>query len=152
MILITDTNILFSFFRKNPVRAIIVNSALLGLRVVIPEYSLEELSNNKRDICKYARLKDENEAELAIEILKLFVETRPLSFFEEYKEQGKAISPDPKDAPFFALALKLGGVIWSNEPRLKQQSAVKVYSTRDLIRDLGLEIDNGKSNQVTKSI
>lgn len=68
--------------------------------------------------------------------MESFVEVVPMELFQEYKEGGIIISPDPKDAPFFALALKLKGIIWSNEPRLKRQSKVKVFSTKEMREEL----------------
>ena len=62
----------------------------------------------------------------------MFVEVKSIEFFEEFKAESEQISPHAKDAPFFALALKLDSDIWSNEPRLKRQSRVKVYNTGEL--------------------
>jgi predicted nucleic acid-binding protein len=52
--------------------------------------------------------------------------------------KAKKISPDIDDIDFFALALKLGCGIWSNEERLKRQSAVKVLTTEELLKSLRL--------------
>ena len=136
MNLIVDTNILFSFFRENPVRNIIINSNLFGLELSTPEYAIDELWNNKSELMKYSGISIEKELENAIESLKLFVETKPINFFSKFKEDAIKISPDRKDAHFFALALKLNGVIWTNEPRLKKQSKVKILNTADLIKML----------------
>jgi predicted nucleic acid-binding protein len=46
---------------------------------------------------------------------------------------GQQISPDIDDAIYFALALKFEMPIWSNDARLENQSAVRVYSTSDLL-------------------
>ncbi len=132
MRLVVDTNILFSFFRENPVRSIIVNANQLGLELFTPEYAFEELQNNANDLLKYTKLKNENELEKIFTLLDLFVDKKSLSFFSDMKEEGKDISPDEKDAPFFALALKLKAEIWSNEPLLKQQSVIMVHSTPEL--------------------
>ena len=132
MIFIVDTNILFSFFRDNPVRTIIINSPFLGLRLITPEFALDELEKIKPNLLKYTQLHEKELSEI-FSALKLCIEVVPMDFFKNHKEKGLACSPDPKDAPFFALALKLGGEIWSNEPRLKRQKVVKVYSTADLI-------------------
>ena len=131
-----DTNILFSFFRENPVRFIIINSSFFGLELCTPEYAIEELWNNRVSLCKYARLKTEMELQTILSALKSYVEVKPMEFFEDYKEIGKSASPDKKDAPFFALALKLNAGIWSNEPRLKQQSVLPVFSTQEVMKEL----------------
>lgn len=134
MLLVVDTNVLFSFFRENPVRSIIINSESFGLGLFTPEYSIDELRSNKSDIFKYSGLKTDKELEFMIATLKSFVETKPISFFKEFKAESEQISPDDKDSPFFALALKLDASIWSNEPRLKRQSRVKVFNTAELRR------------------
>ncbi len=101
-----DTNILFSFFRDNPARQVIINQDLLGIKLVTPEYSTDELRNNKDALIKYSKL-SETEIESLINLIDSFVEIIPLEFFQEFKEEGVKVSPDLKDAPFFALALKL---------------------------------------------
>ncbi|MBI4141113.1 hypothetical protein HY485_04725 [Candidatus Woesearchaeota archaeon] len=138
MQLVVDTNILVSFFRENPVRFAIINSKMAGLELFTPEYAIDELKANKSDLLKYSKLKNEKELELVIAALRTFVEIKQISFFKEFKPQSIKISPDAKDAPFFALALKLKSSIWSNEPRLKRQSAVKVFNTRELLTLLKL--------------
>src|SRR3989344_2273779 len=61
------------------------------------------------------------------------------SEFDEYDEfLDKSIKnlPDPKDAPYLALALLRNASIWSNDPHLKEQSLVKVYTTKELVEAL----------------
>ena len=48
-------------------------------------------------------------------------------------QMAEKITPDPNDAEYFALALKLGCGIWSNDKKLKEQDKIKIYSTSDLI-------------------
>ena len=43
------------------------------------------------------------------------------------------LAPHPKDAEYFALALRFVFPIWSNEKAFKKQSKVKVFSTSDLV-------------------
>lgn len=64
-------------------------------------------------------------------ILEEFV---PLEELKEFRDRAESVCPDPKDIPYFALALKLGCPIWSNERKLKEgQSVVNVFSTEDLL-------------------
>ena len=132
MRLVLDTNILFSFFRENPVRKILIEANQLGLILYAPAYAIEELRKNKQDLLKYTGLKSNDEIELIMQTLQAIIEIKPGDFFEEYKEKAQTITPDLKDAPFFALALKLEADIWSNEPRLNKQSAVKVMTTQEV--------------------
>ena len=134
MKLVVDTNILFSFFRDTIVRKIIVNSKNLGLELFTPKYAFEEIIANKSKVMKYAGITSEEYFEFVISTLQYFVRTIPREFFEDLKEEAKRISPDLKDSPFFALALKLNCGIWSNEKRLKRQSRVSVFSTREIVR------------------
>lgn len=136
MKLVVDTNILVSFFRENPVRYIITNSKSLGIELLTPTYAFKELEKNKSDIIKYSKLKTDKELEFIITLLKSFIEIIPEEPIKEFEKKGKGISPDPKDSPFFALALKLNCPIWSNEPRLKEQSFVRIFSTLDLRKEL----------------
>ncbi|HIH22695.1 TPA: hypothetical protein HA238_03135 [Candidatus Micrarchaeota archaeon] len=57
---------------------------------------------------------------------------------DEYQEMmafAEKITPDPKDVPYIALALKLKIPIWSNDRDLKEkQDEVKVYNTKDLLK------------------
>ena len=138
MKLVVDTNILVSFFRENPVKSIIVSSKSFELELFTPEYALGELRANKPDIFKYSKLETDEEFEFTIGALGLFVETKPMSFFKEFEPDATEISPDPKDIPFFALALKLGSSIWSNEPRLQKQPSITVFSTAELRKLLGI--------------
>lgn len=132
MKLVVNTNILFSFFRENPVRELIVNSDFLGLELYTPRYAFSELRANKSDLIKYSGINKDKELEFAISTLEFFIEVMSDKFFKEFESEAKQISPHSKDAPFFALALKLDSEIWSNEPRLKRQSRVKVYNTEEL--------------------
>lgn len=130
MQLVVDTNILLSFFRNNPVRFIILNSELLGVSLFAPEHAIEELKNNKSDILKYSKLNSEQFNE-ALSRLSEFIEIVPKTSFNMFESEAKQLIHD-KDAPIFALALKLNSPIWSNEPRFKKQSSVKVFNTQDL--------------------
>ncbi|MBN2517441.1 MAG: hypothetical protein JXB14_01210 [Candidatus Altiarchaeota archaeon] len=49
-----------------------------------------------------------------------------------FMEKARNLSPDPNDSEYFALALKLGCPIWSNDKALKKQDVVRVYSTKEL--------------------
>jgi len=92
----------------------------------------------KQKLLKYAKT-EENELEILFSSLRACIEVVPMDSFHDCKEKGVAYFPDPKDAPFFALALKIDGKIWSNEPRLKKQNFIKVCSTPDLIQWLESE-------------
>lgn len=51
-------------------------------------------------------------------------------------EEASKISPDSDDVVYFALALKFDCSIWSNDKRLKEQPAVKILTTEELLEML----------------
>ena len=136
MQLVVDTNILISFFRDNPVRLIIINSDFLGLEISTPEYVIDELKKNESDVLKYSKISSVQFNEI-LEELKRFIKIISKQSFEQFESQAKQLIHD-KDIPLFALALKIGCAIWSNEPEFKQQSSVKVFNTEDLRKSLNL--------------
>ena len=54
--------------------------------------------------------------------------------FPRLENIAKRISPDLDDAPYFALALKQKCALWSNDKKLQEQSAVKVYTTEEIMQ------------------
>lgn len=130
MKLVVDTNILLSFFRKNPVRSVIINPQSLNIELYSPEHCWTELLNIKPSISKYCKLPSE-QIKLIFEELKEFVEIIPDELSKPFESQAKELIHD-KDIPIFALALKLNCPIWSNEPGFKNQSSVKIFNTREL--------------------
>ena len=133
MELVADANSLFSFFRENPVRFIILNSKSLNLQLFSPAHVLDELNNNIPDLVKYTKLSPK-EVSSIIEELKELISVIPSSEYKEFKSRAKQLSPhkSDKDMPYFALALKLNCPIWSNEPAFKEQSSVKIFNTEEL--------------------
>ncbi len=135
MQLVVDTNILVSFFRANPVKFIITNSASLGIKLLTPELTIDELKKNEKDILKYSKINSTRFNELLSELTR-FIEVYPKESFKEFEQEAKQLVHD-KDMPIFALALKLNCAIWSNEPSFKQQTKLPILSTRDMIELFG---------------
>ena len=145
--LVVDTNILFSFFRKGSATASIITGSHGGtLKLFAPELAVSELREYKPLICLKSDI-TAGEFELLLILAEYFVEFSPV---DEYKEHfNNAISLASgfsekdkaeflEDADFFALALKLGSLIWSNDTLFKEQSRVEVLSTSELLSRLGL--------------
>jgi predicted nucleic acid-binding protein len=65
-------------------------------------------------------------------ILKKRITSVPNEETEKFLSEARKISPDKGDADYFALALKLGCPIWSNDKMLKKQDTIVVYSTEEL--------------------
>ncbi len=140
MKLVIDANILFSFFRDNPVRFIIINASLIKLQLFSPAHVLEELNKNIQDLVKYTKLSS-LEISSIIEELKSVISIMPSQEYNEFGSEAKKLSPHKsgKDTPYFALALKLNCAIWSNEPAFKKQSRIKIFNTKELREHLNFK-------------
>lgn len=131
MLLVANANVLFSFFNaKSKAREIVL---LEDVKLFSPEFLLKELQKHRGEVKEKFGL-NEKQFSLTLELLKIVVGFVPLEEFNEFVEDAKKISPDKDDVQYFALALKLGIGIWSNDRALKKQSKVTIFSTEDLSR------------------
>lgn len=136
MRLVVDMNILFSFFKKwTFTRRLITRNDLV---LYAPLYALEEIKRYEDEIKKKGKI-DDSVFDLYKKVISWFVTFVPSTEYESYKEQAIAITPDPDDVVYFALALKLQCPIWSNDKALKKQSSVKVFSTPEVKNELGVQ-------------
>lgn len=99
-----------------------------------PEFIFEEFRKYK----EYLKGKTKRSEEDFNELFYLFernVILIPKEEIDPFIKQTKKISPDQKDVPYLALALKLRCGLWSNDRDLKEkQDVTQVYSTEDLIK------------------
>lgn len=136
MELVIDANILFSaLIKEGTTRELLLNSRL---RLYAPEFLIEEFTKYVSLLSKKTRVPEKKLKDLLKEMFEeanvKVIATPELS---EFMPKATEISPDPNDAIYFALALKLSCPIWSNDKRLKQQRSIKIYSTKDLIEMFG---------------
>lgn len=128
--LIIDANILFSALIRNGFTTdILLNTEL---DIYAPEFILEELNKYKGIIIKKSgvgKIKVEKILNIILNQIKIISKEEFLHLFKE----AYRISPDKKDAHYFALALKLNCPIWSNDKKLKDQKEIEVYSTEEII-------------------
>ncbi|MFZ2071311.1 MAG: PIN domain-containing protein [Halobacteriota archaeon] len=130
MLLVVDANVLFS--------AIIARGKTCDLifcewlQLIVPEFLFMELEEHKEEIIAKSSLSEDDFVEF-VNSLKERIDVIPRQEFERFLQEANRISPDPDDTEYFALALKFGAVLWSNEKRLKKQPKVTVFSTSDLI-------------------
>ena len=133
MKLIVDANILFSALIKDGVtRELILNDKL---KLFTPEYIFEEVLNHLQELEIKTRASKNQIEEILQELIdesKIYIMT--LNSIKSYKKKAKEISPDIRDVPYFAAALKIKGGIWLNDKELKKQKHVKIYSTSDLLK------------------
>ena len=125
--LIIDTNVLFAFFSSKRVVEIFKKLYLSGVKLIVPQFVMEELENLREKIIKRGITKEEYIN--SFQLLKLLIEVVPKSKYEIFLDEALKISPHKKDAPLFALSLAFNKTpIWSREPRLKRQKIIQVLS------------------------
>ena len=131
--LVIDANILISALLKDS----FTRKILLGFRkpkLFAPEFIIEELSVYLPEFAKRLKVR---ETELKISLEQLLIESKlrvvSRQVYSEFMEKSVAISTDAKDAQYFALAMKLVCPIWSQDLDFKSQSAIKIYSTKELL-------------------
>ena len=136
MRLVVDTNILFSFFKKDSfTRRFILSHPEIEL--FTPLYVFEELEEHKDEIKSKAKIGD-IVFELSKKELREYVTVVPLDEFKDFWEEAKQISPDPDDVEYLAVALSLDCAIWSKDRDLKEkQFRVVVVTTEELTKLLG---------------
>jgi len=141
MFLVIDTNVLFAFFRKgSKVEKLMRDLRRRGLVLLSPQFMFSELEKIKPEISKYSGI-TVSELDKMFKLLKLVVKEVFEFEYEQFMDEAKKISPDAKDTTLFAVFLKFDKChIWSREPRLKRQKAVKVLDDKgveELLNKLG---------------
>ena len=138
-VLVIDANILFSFFRHDSARRYLIEELLnRDCELISPDFVFEELLSDKQKIMKFAGI-DDLEFSSLNSLLREEIKVLSESEYDKFLPEAKDLSPHAKDIPYFALALSLNCAIWSDEKAFKKQSKVKVYSTSELLKELGLK-------------
>lgn len=139
--LIVDACILFSFFKSgSDRRRIIEELSNLGCRLISPEFVFEELAKNEGRIKQFAKV-NELRFVFLFSLLEKRMELFPKEAYAGFSTEANKISPhgkQTKDDPYFALALAFNSPIWSDESEFKRQSKVKIFSTKELAKLIGL--------------
>ena len=133
MDLVVDANVLLSALIKEGFTRAIILSGTINLYA--PEFLLEELTKHIDVIVKKSGM---SRADIESYTKRLF-ETAEIQVYAtpevaKFMPHAESITPDPHDKDYFALALKLGCPIWSNDKKLKEQSNVKIYSTKEVAK------------------
>ena len=138
--LVVEANVIFAaLIKKLDNFKLISLLPKLGIKLHSPEFVFEEIMEREERLLKFSGL---NVSELRFLIGKLFKSIKSVSKseYESFLAEAKDILPGhPKDSAYFALALKLNIPLWSNEKLHKKQFKVKVYSTSELLREVGLK-------------
>lgn len=103
-----------------------------------PEFVLFEIGKYWQEIIERSGLPEEK-LKLVLSEARKCLKTLSLSDVKDFMSEALQISPDPNDAEYFALALKLNCPIWSEDKALKKQARVEVFSTPELLSKLGLK-------------
>jgi predicted nucleic acid-binding protein len=135
MLVVADANVLFAALIKDSTTRELILSDKLTLAT--PEFVIDEFGKHMGALSLKTSVK-RGELESIFNELLAVSEVKIISMEElnEFKEKAVKISPDPDDVPYFALALKYNCSIWSNDAKLKKQSAVRIFSTKELLEFL----------------
>lgn len=142
MKLVVDTNVLFSFFKKEShTRKILLAGSL---KLISPEVALKELQKYSDTLMIKSKI-SKDDLDSLFSLLKEKVEFVPLHrYSDEFKKvlklaesfSQKDLEEFLDDLDFFALASKEICPIWSRDALFKKQSSIKVFNTTDLIKHL----------------
>ena len=137
---IVEANVIFAaLIKKSDNFKLIFLLHKMGIELYSPQFVFEEIKKREEKLLRLSKL-DILELKLALNQLFRNIKTVPKSRYESFLTEAKSIFPEhPKDAPYFALSLKLKVPLWSNEKLHKKQSKVKVYSTSELLKELRLK-------------
>ncbi|MBI4214872.1 hypothetical protein HY546_02665 [archaeon] len=131
MDLIVDANVLFAaLIKKGITQELLLRN---DFHLYAPEFVLEEFYKYYDLVVAKTEM---TRAEFygVIGVFLRNVALIPASELKPFLRKATLVSPDVKDVPYVALALKLGAPIWSNDRALKQgQKEVKVYNTSELV-------------------
>lgn len=135
MKLVVDTTIIFSLFKSNS----FTNKLLKEYKIELfsPRELIEELSKYSELICSKSNISKER----FLEDIFLLSESEIIKLknaSSSFEEQADKLISHKKDVPFLAIALELNIPIWSNDPHFKEQSEVPVFTTEELVKELGL--------------
>ena len=135
MLLVVDATELFSAAIKEGKTAEILVSDKVDL--ITPEFVFSEFKDHKDEISSKTHRSSEDFVKF-LTVLEDKIEVIPSLDLAPFLEDADAICPDPEDIQYFAAAFKYNCAIWSEDKELKNQSRIKVYSTSDLVKELGL--------------
>lgn len=133
MELVVDANVMFAaVIKESHTRHLLL---LKGWKLYLPEFFFEEFEKHKKMLVDKTGLSEQQLAELMSQLFVFGnIQTIHLSEYADNIDGAKKVSPDINDVPYFSLALKRACAIWSNDKKLKEQKAVKVYSTQELLQ------------------
>lgn len=130
MRLVLDNSALFAIMNPHSTSAYLFAS--IRSKFLAPEFIKLELERYREECLIKSEL-SEHQFEIRQKEIEELIDFSKESEYEELLEKAIKSLSDPKDSPYLALALTTNASIWSNDPHLKEQSLVQVYTTRDLL-------------------
>lgn len=134
MKLVIDTNIVISCLLKDSITRKIL--LLSGFEFYLPEYSLDEIVNHRKEILNRSGLSKE-ELDILLSILLTYIDIIDEEKIKNHFDEAKRIigSIDLTDVPFIALCLAVpNDGIWTNDIHFEQQKQIKVWKTYELAK------------------
>jgi len=101
--------------------------------VIVRPPQTEEEFEKYRDLIIEKTERPDIEFEELLAVYMRRINFVPSEEIEPYLSEARKISPDPNDAVYFAVALKVNASLWTNDAILKKQDRIKVYSTKELL-------------------
>jgi predicted nucleic acid-binding protein len=127
---VVDTNILFSYFKKDSFTKKLIQNPFSEL--ISPSHALLELKKYSNLIMKKCNL-SKNQFENNLKSLKKVIKFIPQKDYSKFLKEAEIISPDIKDKDFLVLCLKKEIILWSNDKLLKNQNKIKILTTEEII-------------------
>lgn len=130
MLVVIDANILFSALIKDAESAKLILSDKLAL--LAPDKIFDEFKKHKTEIL----LKTHRIEEEFSEVLSVFedrIQLVPQDELKPFLNKASLLISDASDREYIASAIKFRCPIWSNDKSFKQQSLVRVFTTKELI-------------------
>ena len=139
MDLVVDASVFFSALIKRGFAFDLLEALSdKGYNLYSPQYLLEEISSKRERLLKFSKLTN-SELNFVTEFLLDKIKIVPKSEYVHFFSEAKNLAPHTEDITYFALASRLRCPILSDEKAFKKQSKVKVYSTSELLKELGLK-------------
>ncbi|MEK6831052.1 MAG: PIN domain-containing protein [Nanoarchaeota archaeon] len=130
MKLILDNNSLFSIMNPKSVSAYLFSS--IKAKFIAPEFIKSEFDEHKEE-CLYKSKLSEHEFDIRRSEIEGSIEFLKESVYKFLLKKAVVAISDEEDSPYLALALSRNAAIWSDDPHLKKQSLVSVYTTAELL-------------------
>ncbi|MBN1385742.1 hypothetical protein JW968_02065 [Candidatus Woesearchaeota archaeon] len=135
MVLVIDSNVLFTYFWESSVFREFCSH---GLIMLSPEFALEEINKYKEEIMKKASISESQFNSYRQELVERVDFIALEDYEEELAQLTKQIVDEEllEDIDLLALAKKLDCPLWSNDVRLQDQSIVITLTTKNIIEVL----------------